>query len=239
MKRIGVIGGMSWESSADYYRAINEHVATRLGGYHSADMVMVSVDFDPVEHMQREGRWDDATELLIEAAHSCERAGAEVLLLATNTMHLVFDRLERATEAPWIHIADPTARAAKAKGARVVGLLGTRFTMEESFYRERLAGRFGLKTVIPDQGDRELVHRVIFEELVKGTIRDASRRAYVQVAGRLVDKGAEAVIFGCTEIGMLLSAEDVPVPALDTTRLHAEAAAAYALGEIDERGRTA
>ena len=230
MKRIGVIGGMSWESSVEYYRLINELVGERLGGYHSADMVMVSVDFDPIERMQRDGRWDDAAQTLAEAAGSCERAGAQCLLLATNTMHIVFDRLEAATSVPWIHIADPTARAAKTRGARVVGLLGTAFTMEERFYRERLETRFGLKVVIPEQEDRRTVHRIIFDELVRGITRDASRSAYTRVAGRLVDKGAEAVIFGCTEIGMLLSDEDVPVPALDTTALHADAAVDFALG---------
>lgn len=229
MKRIGVLGGMSWESSAEYYRMINELVAERLGGYHSADIVMVSVDFDPIEQMQREARWDDAAAVLVEAARACERAGADCLLLATNTMHIVFDELEAATEAPWIHIADPTARAAKAHGTHVVGLLGTTFTMEQPFYRERLEKRFGLKVVIPDADDRVLVHRVIFDELVRGVIRAESRRAYTRVAGRLVDKGAEAVILGCTEIGMLLREEDVPVPALDTTTLHAEAAVGFAL----------
>ncbi|MFP4566223.1 MAG: aspartate/glutamate racemase family protein [Spirochaetaceae bacterium] len=229
MKRIGVLGGMSWESSAEYYRMINELVAERLGGYHSADIVMVSVDFDPIEQMQREARWDDAAAVLVEAARACERAGADCLLLATNTMHIVFDELEAATEAPWIHIVDPTARAAKAYGTHVVGLLGTTFTMEQPFYRERLEKRFGLKVVIPDADDRVLVHRVIFDELVRGVIRAESRRAYTRVAGRLVDKGAEAVILGCTEIGMLLREEDVPVPALDTTKLHAEAAVGFAL----------
>ena len=229
MKRIGVLGGMSWESSAEYYRIINELVAERLGGYHSADIVIVSVDFDPIEQMQREARWGDASAVLIEAGRSCERAGAECLLLATNTMHLVFDELEAATEAPWIHIADPTARAAKAHATHVVGLLGTAFTMEQAFYRERLEKRFGLKVVITDEDDRALVHQVIFDELVRGVIRPESRRAYTRVAGRLVDQGAQAVILGCTEIGMLLKEEDVPVPALDTTALHAEAAVDFAL----------
>jgi aspartate racemase len=229
MKRIGILGGMSWESSAEYYRLVNQRVSERLGGYHSADMVMVSVDFDPVERMQRDGRWDDAARLLTEAARGCERAGAECLLLATNTMHLVFDELEAATNAPWIHIADPTARAAKAHGAHVVGLLGTAFTMEQPFYRERLEQRFGLKVVVPEEEDRRIVHRVIFDELVKGVVRPESRQAYTRVAGRLVDQGAEAVILGCTEIGMLLKDEDVPVPALDTTELHAAAAVEFAL----------
>lgn len=229
MKRIGVLGGMSWESSAGYYRLINQGVARRLGGYHSADMVMVSVDFEPIERMQREDRWNDAAQLLGDAADSCERAGAEILLLATNTMHLVFDELERRTSAPWIHIADPTGRAARAAGARVVGLLGTSFTMEQAFYRERLEKRYGLRVVVPETHDRELVHGVIFDELVKGIVRDESRAAYSRVAGHLVDMGAEAVILGCTEIGMLLGDEDVPVPALDTTVLHAEAAVERAL----------
>lgn len=229
MKRIGVLGGMSWESSAEYYRLINQGVARRLGGYHSADMVMVSVDFDPVERMQREDRWDDAAHMLGNAAGACEQAGAEVLLLATNTMHLVFDDLERRTSAPWIHIADPTGRAARSAGAHVVGLLGTAFTMEQSFYRDRLESRYGLRVVVPEKDDRELVHRVIFDELVKGVVRDESRAAYSRVAGHLVDMGAEAVILGCTEIGMLIGDEDIPVPALDTTVLHAEAAVERAL----------
>jgi len=229
MKRIGILGGMSWESSAEYYRIMNELVAERLGGYHSADIVMMSVDFDPIEQMQRQARWGDAAARLTEAARCCERAGADCLLLATNTMHLVFDELEAATVAPWIHIADPTARAAKAHGTHVVGLLGTAFTMEQAFYRERLEKRFGLKVLIPEEDDRALVHQVIFDELVKGVIRSESRRAYTRVAGRLVDQGAQAVILGCTEIGMLLKDEDVPVPALDTTVLHARAAVDFAL----------
>lgn len=229
MRRIGILGGMSWESSAEYYRLINEGVAERLGGYHSADLVMVSLDFDSIERMQRESRWDDAAHVLAEAAQRCERAGAQALVLATNTMHLVFEKLEQATTAPWIHIADPTARAAKTAGAHVVGLLGTAFTMEQPFYRKRLEDRYGLEVVVPEAEDRELVHRVIFDELVKGVVRRESRAAYTRVAGRLVDKGAQAVILGCTEIGMLLKSEDVPVPALDTTALHAAAAVELAL----------
>ncbi|MFP4206563.1 MAG: aspartate/glutamate racemase family protein [Spirochaetaceae bacterium] len=230
MKRIGLLGGMSWESSAEYYRLLNEGVRRRLGGYHSADLVMISPDFAALERMQREERWNDAAEVLISAARACEAAGAQCLLLATNTMHLVFDRLESATTAPWIHIADPTARAAKHQGVHVVGVLGTAFTMERPFYRRRLSERFGLEVVVPDEPDRQLVHRVIFDELVHGVIKDGSRAAFARVAGRLVDAGAQAIILGCTEIGMLMREEDVPVPMLDTTVLHVEAAVDYAVG---------
>jgi aspartate racemase len=229
VKTIGVIGGMSWESSLLYYKLINEGVAARLGGLHSARLVLWSVDFAPVARMQAEGRWDDAGDLLAGAAASVERAGADLLVLATNTMHRVAARVQAAVSIPLLHIADPTAAAIRARGLGRVGLLGTRFTMEEPFYRRRLEETHGLEVLVPPPDDRALVHRVIYDELCLGKIDDGSRAAYRRVAASLVAAGAEGVIFGCTEIGMLLGAADVEVPTFDTTALHALAAVERAL----------
>jgi len=226
---IGLIGGMSWKSSAEYYRLINEGVRDRLGGLHSAQCLMWSFDFADIEILQRAGQWDEAGALMAEAAQRLERGGADFLVIATNTMHIAASQVEAATSLPLLHIADPTASRIKAAGLRRVGLLGTAFTMEQDFYKGRLADKHGLDVLVPDAPDRATVHRIIYEELVQGDVRDASRQAYRQVIGRLVDQGAEAIILGCTEIMLLVGPEDSPVPLFDTTALHAEAAVARAL----------
>jgi len=229
MKRIGLLGGMSWESSAEYYRLVNELVRERLGGLHSADCVLRSVDFAEIEELQVSGRWDEAGVLLAGAARELEAAGAEVLVLCTNTMHKVAEAVEAAISIPLLHLADATAAAATAERLTRVGLLGTAFTVEQAFYRDRLA-EHGLQVVVPDAEDRALVHRVIYDELCLGIVRDESRAAYVAVIERLVAAGCEGVILGCTEIELLIGQQDSPVPVLPTTRLHAEAAVAWALG---------
>jgi aspartate racemase len=229
MKRIGLIGGMSWESSAIYYRLINEAVAERLGGSHSADLAMVSLDFAEVEAMQVAGEWDAAAELLSEAAIHLERAGAEVLALCTNTMHRVAAQVEAATSARLVHIADATGAAVTAAGHSRVGLLGTRYTMEADFYAGRLAGRHGLEVLVPPQQDRELVHRVIYEELIHGRIEERSRVEYARIGADLAVRGAECLILGCTEIGMLVGPGDFELPAFDTTEVHALAVVSAAL----------
>ncbi|MDD0841311.1 aspartate/glutamate racemase family protein [Pseudomonas sp. Gutcm_11s] len=229
MKTIGLIGGMSWESTLPYYRHINEAIRARLGGLHSARLVLYSVDFHEIEQLQRSGDWQRAGELLGEAAVALQRAGAEFLVLCTNTMHKVAAAIEAATDLPLLHIADPTAAAIRSAGLQRVGLLGTRFTMEQPFYRERLEQRHGIEVLVPDDADRDLVHRVIYEELCLGVIREESRLAYRALIERLIARGAEAVILGCTEIGLLVGAEDASVPLFDTTLLHARAAADQAL----------
>lgn len=229
MKTIGLIGGMSWESTIPYYRTINETVRELCGGLHSARLVLVSVDFDEVERLQRAGDWDGAGTLLAGCARSLARAGADFVVLCTNTMHKVAPAIEAAAGIPLFHIADPTADAIRAAGLRKVGLLGTRFTMEQAFYRARLETLHGLQVLVPGEAGRALVHRVIYEELCQGAILDASREAYRAVIGELVEAGAEAVIFGCTEISLLVGPADSPVPVFDTTALHARKAAEYAL----------
>jgi len=229
MKTIGLIGGMSWESTIPYYRILNETVRALRGGLHSARIVLVSVDFDEVERLQRAGDWDAAGSLLADCARSLERAGADFIVLCTNTMHKVAPAIEAAAGIPLFHIADPTAQAIRIAGLRKVGLLGTRFTMEQDFYRARLEQRHGLQVAVPNEAGRALVHRVIYEELCQGKVLDASREAYRAVIGELVDAGAEAVILGCTEIALLVGPADSPVPVFDTTALHARMAAEYAL----------
>lgn len=230
MKTIGLIGGMSWESSLEYYRIINEAVKSRLGGFHSAQCVMYSVDFAEVEALQHRAEWSETARILSRAARGLEAAGADFLVLCTNTMHKVAAELEAAVRIPLLHIADPTAERIKSRGFRKVGLLGTRFTMEEGFYRGRLAEKHGLEVIVPESGDRETVHRVIYAELVAGRIEAASRAAFVSIIERLAGAGAEAVILGCTEIGLLVGEKDSPLPVFDTTRIHAEAAVNVALG---------
>ncbi|WP_370944612.1 aspartate/glutamate racemase family protein [Amycolatopsis sp. cg5] len=230
MRMIGLLGGMSWESSAEYYRLLNELVRDRLGGLHSARCVLTSLDFAEIERLQAEARWDEAGELLADAARGLEKAGADVVLLCTNTMHKVAGAVEAAIDVPFLHLADATARAVTAAKLATVGLLGTAFTMEQDFYRDRLA-RHGLTMLVPDARDRAFVHRVIYEELCLGVVREDSREGYREIIGRLVAGGAEGVILGCTEIELLVSAEDSPVPVFPTTRLHAEAAVAFALEE--------
>ncbi len=230
MRTIGLIGGMSWESSAEYYRLINEEVKARLGGLHSARSIMFTVDFAEIEAMQMAGRWDEAGAVLAEAAQSLERAGADCLILCTNTMHKVADVMLAGVTIPFIHIADATAAVIRAQGVRRVGLLGSRFTMEEDFYRGRLSEQHGLEVLVPEAEDRALVNAVIYDELCLGTIREDSRNHYRAIMERLVAQGAEGIILGCTEITLLVSQADSSVPLFDTTRLHALAAVDVALG---------
>ena len=229
MRTIGLLGGMSWESTVPYYRTVNEVVKARRGGLHSAKVVLVSVDFAEVERLQHAGDWDAAGALLAASARSLEAAGAECVVLCTNTMHKVAAAIEAAVGIPLLHIADATADAVRAAGLRTVGLLGTRFTMEQDFYVGRLEERHGLTVLTPPAEDRALVHQVIYEELVLGRTLEASRAAYRRVIGDLVARGAEGVILGCTEIGLLVGPADATVPLFDTTELHAAAAGAWAV----------
>ena len=229
MKMIGLIGGMSWESTVPYYRILNETVKQRLGGLHSAKVVLHSVDFHEIEAMQAAGAWEAAGDAMAAAARSLEAAGADFLVLCTNTMHKVAPALERAAGIPLLHIADPTAAAARAQGIARVGLLGTRFTMEEDFYAGRLREKHGLEVLTPAAGERALVHRVIYEELCLGQVRGESREAFRRVIAGLVEAGAQGIILGCTEIGLLVQPGDSPAPLFDTTRLHALAAVDKAL----------
>ncbi|MFE9793069.1 aspartate/glutamate racemase family protein [Streptomyces goshikiensis] len=229
MKTIGLLGGMSWESTAEYYRLLNELTRERLGGLHSARCVLYSVDFAEIERLQAGGRWSEAGEVLAAAAGSLEAAGADLVLICTNTMHKVADQVQAGISVPLLHLADATADAVKAAGARRVGLLGTAFTMEQDFYRGRLAAA-GLDVRVPDAAGRALVHRVIYEELCQGIVREESRAAYRRVIGQLVADGAEGIILGCTEIELLVGAADSPVPVFPTARIHAEAAVEAALG---------
>jgi aspartate racemase len=229
MKTIGLIGGMSWESSVEYYRIINETVHDELGGVHSAKSVMYSVDFAEIETLQHEGRWDEATQAMIAAAQRVEAGGADFVVICTNTMHKMADEVQEHIHIPLLHIADATAQVIKSQGLRKIGLLGTRFTMEEDFYRGRLVGKHGLEVLIPGVEDREIVHRVIYEELVVGKIIPASKMEYVRIMDGLVQAGAQGVILGCTEIGLLVHQKDSHVPLFDTTRIHALAAVKHAL----------
>jgi aspartate racemase len=229
VKTIGLIGGMSWESTIPYYRLINEAVKRRLGGLHSARIVLVSVDFHDIEVLQREGRWTEAGALLATSARSLEAAGADFVVLATNTMHKVAEAIQAAVNIPLLHIADPTAAAIKAAGLDTIGLLGTRFTMEQAFYRERLETQHRIRVLIPDEAERASVHRIIYDELCMGSIRPESRQSYREIMQGLVARGAQALVLGCTEISLLVGAEDASVPVFDTTALHAAAAAATAL----------
>lgn len=233
-KVIGLIGGMSWESSAEYYRIINQAVRTRLGGLRSARCLMWSFDFGEIEALQHAGRWGDAAAEMIAAAHRLQRGGADFVVICTNTMHRMADEVQAAIGLPLLHIADPTAERIKDAGVRKVGLLGTAFTMEQAFYKGRLTERHGLEVLVPGEDDRALVHRVIYEELVQGRAEPSSRLAYREVIARLVERGAEAVILGCTEIMLLVTPEDSPVPLFDTTAIHAQAAVDLALADIQQ-----
>ncbi len=229
MQLIGLLGGMSWESSAEYYRLANEMTRDRLGGLHSARCVLYSVDFAEIERMQTEGRWEDAAATLGAAAKALEAAGADIVVLCTNTMHKVADEVEAAIDIPLLHIGDTTAAAVKDAGVRRVGLLGTGFTMAEPFYADRLRSH-DLDVVVPSADDQATVHRIIYDELCLGVIRDESRAAYRQVIRRLVEAGVEGVIYGCTEIELLVGPDDSSVPVFPTTRLHVEAAIDRAFG---------
>ncbi len=233
MKTIGLLGGMSWESSIEYYRIVNQEVRGAMGGVHSAKSVMVSVDFGEIEELQMKGDWEEATRIMVQSAREIEKAGADFLLICTNTMHLMADEVQEAINIPLLHIADATARAVKEQGLKSVGLLGTRFTMEKEFYRGRLEKAHKLRVFVPDQSGRELVHNVIYEELVQGMIKDDSRQRYKEVIQNLVKDGAEGIVLGCTEIGLLVKKEDVSVPIFDTMEIHALAAVDAALGQYE------
>ena len=236
MKTIGLIGGMSWESTIPYYRHINESIKQKLGGLHSAKIILYSVDFQEIEQLQHAGKWEQAGDVLADAAKRLQAAGADGLVLCTNTMHKVAAQIEAAANIPLLHIADPTAQAIKAAGFSTVGLLGTRFTMEQDFYRARLEKQHGLRVLIPEGDDREAVHHIIYEELCLGRVLDESRCAYLNVIARLVDQGAQAVILGCTEISLLVEPHHIDIPMFDTTHLHALHAADWACNACANAG---
>jgi aspartate racemase len=231
MKRIGLLGGMSWESSAEYYRLVNQAVRERLGGLHSADCLLRSVDFAEVERLQRADQWEQAAALLTKEAQTLQAAGAGLLVLCTNTMHRVADRIAEAIDIPLVHIADATADKVRAAGLHSVGLLGTAYTMEQDFYVGRLRDRHGLTVLVPDHADRGIVHRVIYDELCLGIVNDQARQQYRRIMRDLADRGAEGILLGCTEIDLLVGPDDAPVPLFDTTSLHAHRAVQLALSE--------
>ncbi|MEM1187655.1 MAG: aspartate/glutamate racemase family protein [Pseudomonadota bacterium] len=231
MKTIGLLGGMSWESTLGYYKAINEGVKSRLGGLHSAQIAMVSVDFQPIEEMQHAGNWAGTAQVLAKAAASIEAAGADILLICTNTMHKVAPEIGAAIQIPVLHIADATAQVLVREGIKTVGLLGTAFTMEQEFYKGRLSDAFGLQVLVPGDEDRDTVHRVIYDELCLGVVSAESKAAFLRIVRRLADEGAEAVILGCTEIGMLISQADTEVRLFDTTAIHAQSAVDFATAQ--------
>ena len=229
MKTIGLLGGMSWESSATYYRAINEGIKESLGGLHSAKVVLYSVDFEPIEQLQHLGDWDSAAKILSEAAQNIQTAGADFLVICTNTMHKLANQIEQTINIPLLHIADATAKILIQKDIKNVALLGTAFTMEEDFYRGRLSEKYGLKVHTPNDTDRKIIHNIIYTELCLGIINPESKAEYLRIIESLNSQGAEAVILGCTAIGMLVSQQDTEVPLLDTTAIHAQMAVEYAL----------
>jgi aspartate racemase len=229
MKTIGLLGGMSWESTVSYYRALNEGVKAALGGFHSAKLCLYSVDFAEIERLQHAGDWDATAEILSRAARSVEAAGADFLLIGTNTMHKIAPEIEASISIPLLHIADATAQRLAADGIRRVGLLGTRFTMEQDFYKGRIAEGFGIEVLVPDASQRDLVHEVIYHELCLGQVKETSRQRYLELIESLREQGAEAVILGCTEIALLVRQSDTAVPLYDTTAIHAEEAVKWAL----------
>ena len=229
MKTIGLIGGLSWESTATYYRLINEEVKRRLGGLHSARLILYSVDFAEIEGLQSAGQWTQAGAILSSAAVALQSAGAECVVLTTNTMHKVADQIEAAVDLPFLHIADCTAAAIVGQGIQVVGLLGTRYTMEQAFYKDRLTEKFGLRVLTPPQPERETVHRIIYEELCRGEVRADSRQAYQAILSGMAQEGAEGIILGCTEISMLLGPQHSDLPLFDTAAIHALAAVNWSL----------
>ena len=229
MKTIGLIGGMSWESSIEYYRIINEQVRDRLGGVHSSKSIMVSLDFAEIEELQAQGRWEEATELMITAAHQVQEGGGECVVICTNTMHRMAEDVQSAIDVPLLHIADSTAEQIKSQGLKTIGLLGTRYTMEEDFYRGRLVDLHGLQVLVPNVAQRKQIHEIIYSELIVGTISSSSRDVYITIINELVHGGAQGIILGCTEIGLLVRQADSPVPLFDTTVIHATAAVEWAL----------
>jgi aspartate racemase len=229
MKTIGLIGGMSWESSLEYYRIINEYVRDKLGNLHSAKIIMFSFDFAEIAALQHEGNWDAATKFLTDAAQKLEQIGADVLIICTNTMHKVADQVQKNVTVPLLHIADATAEEIKARGLKKVGLLGTKFTMEQSFYKDRLADKHGFEVIVPEEKERNIVDHVIYDELCCGEIKPLSKEMFCTIMENLVTNGAEGIILGCTEICLLIGQQDVQIPLFDTTKIHAEAAARFAL----------
>jgi len=229
MKTIGIIGGMSWESSLEYYRIINQIIRERLGGLHSARSLMLSVDFSPIEKMQADGDWDSATQEMVQCAKHLEAGGADCILIATNTMHLMFDAVQEATSLPTLHIADAAAKKIRSMDLTTVGLLGTQFTMEMDFYTGRLEKKFGIRTLTPDRRDRGMINQVIYEELVLGKIKNESKQRFLRVIGKMQESGAQGIILGCTEIPLLVKQGDTSIPLFDTTYLHAESAVDFAL----------
>lgn len=229
MKTIGLLGGMSWESTASYYKALNEGVKERLGGLNSAKVVLFSVNFDEIEKLQHQGKWDETAVLLSQAAESVEKAGADFLMICTNTMHKVVPEIESRISIPVLHIADATANVLQADGIEKVGLLGTRFTMEQDFYKGRLTDKFGMNVVVPSSEDQDTVHTIIYDELCKGVIKESSKQQYLTIIDKLYAEGAQAVILGCTEIALLVNQQDTQVPLYDTTEIHANQGVEYAL----------
>ena len=229
MKKIGLLGGMSWESTVDYYRMINEGIKSALGGLHSAEIVLYSIDFDPIAELQQEGDWEGAGRILAEAASKIQAAGADCLLIGCNTMHIVATQIEAAIDIPLLHIADATAEVLVKGGIRTAGLIGTSYTMEQDFLKGRLKDKYGLTVLLPDTGDKQIVHDVIYQELCLGKTISKSKSEFLRIIESLADQGAEAVILGCTEIAMLLDQNDTDVRLLDTTAVHAQMAVAYAL----------
>lgn len=228
---IGLIGGMSWESSLEYYRIINETIKQKLGGFHSAKCLLYSVDFAEIEALQKSDKWQEAAQIMITAGKSLERGGADFIILCTNTMHKLADEIQANINIPFLHIADATAEMIKNTGLNIIGLLGTRFTMEDDFYKGRLIDKFGLKVLTPDDADRECVHHIIYNELCLGVVKRESREQYKKVIAKLIREGAQGIILGCTEIELLVHEEDSAVPLFPTARIHAQAAVAFALGE--------
>lgn len=232
MKTIGLIGGMSWESSSEYYRLINQQIRAKLGGLHSAKIIMISLDFAEIEKLQRAGKWQEAGNILISAAQKIEKGGADFLLLCTNTMHKLADEVQAKITIPLLHIADVTAQTIQQQKIRHVGLLGTKFTMEQDFYRKRLMDHFGIKVTIPDQDDRQIIHDIIYQELCLGQIQSKSRQQYKNIINKLVANGAAAIILGCTEIMLLIKPSDVSVPIFDTTEIHVKSAVEQAISSL-------
>jgi aspartate racemase len=229
MKTIGLIGGMSWQSSIEYYRMINEAVADQLGGTHSAKCVMVSLDFAEIEKLQFDGRWDELSQILISSALRLQEAGADFVLICTNTMHLLADEVQNSIRIPLLHIADAAGESIRNSGIRTVGLLGTYFTMEKDFYKVRLKDKFGIRTIIPDESEMEIIHAVIYDELVTGIINPTSKGKYLEIMGGLVERGAGGIVLGCTEIGLLVNEHDTSIPLFETSSIHALAAVKMAL----------
>ena len=229
MKTIGLIGGMSWESTAIYYRQINELVKERLGGLHSAQLLLWSFDFDEIAALQSSGNWEQAAERMVDAGNRLKKAGADALVICTNTMHKMAAVVEKETGLPLLHIADSTAKSIKTKGLAKVGLLATRFTMEQDFYKGRLLEKHQIEAIVPDDAGRRVVHQIIYDELCKGVVKDDSKKQYLTIIDQLIQQGAQGIILGCTEIGMLITQKDVAVPVFDTTSLHAEATVDFAL----------